>query len=832
MPFLDLENNMIGGTPGSAGPTSGIGANFGAAFDDQARNNSQFAAEATLEEVYGENQSRVSAMTGEALSAYTLPVYLAAARRVTGGAEPKREDVTPVFWSQWEDFQKREAQLAELKLAHPEVMTFADVLTEARKRAGDTETQADDLYERAGVGGKVAAFVGRMAGSFTWRDPMNLGTLGLGGFGRNFGLRVATEAGANSTVEAINQFYGVEEGRKLLGLRDANPWESIAAAGAGAAVLRGAAEGVGPAFRAAEARISPARARARVVADTINQGVDSPEFARAIATGRFSDADVLARLDGMPQTPTVRAARSAVEDDLDLRGSNPYGDGHEAAVLHERKLENAIRALNGDDLRSSTAIGRVIDMAGGARITVDDFDAMRGAEIERAARLEAPDAFRALDEADAKVRDLDARIAELSDAIREPSVGEAVSMVDPETGGRIRAIEDELEQPISAPRRKALEAELETVIANAPIAAAERVVNDTRIGPTKQIQFLENSRRAARRAYRSARRNVEAAMQRSAGRIEAQARLGGRLARQQMRDVAIAAETSGLRGMSIPQSLYPVREVMETMRRLVDEFDGKASDIARSIVERNARAPEGGGGAPVSQQHGPFGPMFTEYRHDAAGAIKRLSEEKNGEAIGALHHPDVGDIDLVWGQEGTGKSDGYGLAKIVRWHPEVLNDLQGILSGMKVRSRSTNRVRLESQDYEGAVRLAWDGQDKRWLLTAYQKDDVKGGGAPTTNMSAKFQADASPPDHPSDTIVDRIIENFHKSEIARTAGETVGNTGMDIGLDELVDGDLRIPIGVIGDDGRMVPQVMTVREILADMAEDQKLAEAMRVCSL
>ncbi len=661
MPFLNLENNMIGGVPGSAGPTSGIGENFSAAFDDQSRNNSQFAAEAALEEVYGENQSRASALTGDALSAYTLPVYLAAARRVTGGAEPKREDVTPVFWSQWEDFQKKEARLTELKRDHPEIMTFADVLTEARKRAGDTETRADDLYERAGAGGAVAAFVGRMAGSFTWRDPMNLGTLGLGGFGKNFALRVATEAGANSAIEAVNQFFGVEEGRKLLGLRDTNPWESIAAAGAGAAVLRGAAEGVGPAFRAAEARISPARARARVVADAINRGIDSPEFARAIATGRFSDADVLARLDGMPQTPTVRAARSAVEDDIDLKGSNPYGDGHEAAALHERKLEEAIRALNGDDLRSSTAIGRVIDTTEVPRITVDDFDAMRGAEIERAARLEAPDAFRALDEADARVRDLDAQIAELSDSIREPSVGEAVGMVDPETGGRIRAIEVELEQPITASRRRTLEAELETVVANAPIAEAERIVNDTRIGPKKQIQSLENSRRAARKTYRSARRNVEAAMQRSAGRIEAQARLSGRLARQQMRDVAIDAEKSGLRGMSVPQSLYPAREVMEAMRRLVDEFDGKAHDVVSSIVERNART---------------------------------------------------------------------------------------------------------------------------------------------------------------------------LGEAGDAAGETVGNTGMDIGLDELVDGDLRIPIGVIGDDGRMVPQVMTVREILADMAEDQKLAEAMRVCLL
>ena len=42
----------------------------------------------------------------------------------------------------------------------------------------------------------------------------------------------------------------------------------------------------------------------------------------------------------------------------------------------------------------------------------------------------------------------------------------------------------------------------------------------------------------------------------------------------------------------------------------------------------------------------------------------------------------ITDIDLVWGMEGTSKSDGYGLAKLVKYHPEVLVNLQEILSEM------------------------------------------------------------------------------------------------------------------------------------------------------
>ncbi|MBB4266288.1 PLxRFG domain-containing protein [Roseospira visakhapatnamensis] len=132
---------------------------------------------------------------------------------------------------------------------------------------------------------------------------------------------------------------------------------------------------------------------------------------------------------------------------------------------------------------------------------------------------------------------------------------------------------------------------------------------------------------------------------------------------------------------------------------------------------------------------GPFGPIFTEFRHDAKGAIARLIQEQSGEAVAALHHPEIGDIDLVWGKAGTGASDGYGLAKLVRFHPEVLDNLQGILSETKVVSRSPNRVRLASTHHMATVRLEWDGRAKTWLLTAYEK---RRSGAGTTTDTAEL----------------------------------------------------------------------------------------------
>lgn len=169
-------------------------------------------------------------------------------------------------------------------------------------------------------------------------------------------------------------------------------------------------------------------------------------------------------------------------------------------------------------------------------------------------------------------------------------------------------------------------------------------------------------------------------------------------------------------------------------------------------------------GPQFDQAHGPFGPVLSNYKGNAQGAIAKLMEMKSGEAIGALHHPDIGDIDLVWGEEGTGASDGYGVAKLAKYHPEVLNDLQGILSAMKVTTRNKNRVNLESADHRAAVRLTWDDQAKHWLLTAFQKKE--GGATSTTTDTAGLngEGDTARLSDASDSIVDQKLDQFYQDK--------------------------------------------------------------------
>ena len=138
---------------------------------------------------------------------------------------------------------------------------------------------------------------------------------------------------------------------------------------------------------------------------------------------------------------------------------------------------------------------------------------------------------------------------------------------------------------------------------------------------------------------------------------------------------------------------------------------------------------------------GAFGTIYEQFKGKAKEAVAWLMQKKEGEAVGALHHRDIGDIDLVWGKEGTGKSDGFGLAKLVKYHPEVVGNLQEILDSMEVKKRTKNRVQLESELHQASVRLTWDDTKKSWLLTAFEKKKEKKNSASNNSTDTVETAD-------------------------------------------------------------------------------------------
>ena len=196
----------------------------------------------------------------------------------------------------------------------------------------------------------------------------------------------------------------------------------------------------------------------------------------------------------------------------------------------------------------------------------------------------------------------------------------------------------------------------------------------------------------------------------------------------------------------------------------VPQADSGRRPQRRGPGERGPGDDEEGGGLQSRQpgEVGPHGPILRQFHHDAQGALAYLLREGTGDAIGALHHPGVGDFDLTADIA----------AKLRDEHPEVMDDLQGFISKLSVLSESTNRIILASEDRQqrAAVRLDYDGVAKRWLLSAYDKN-VKRPTRETTDASGTLTGEGTtaPSGRDTSTITPKEEEvnprpNFLKDE--------------------------------------------------------------------
>ncbi|HVW86456.1 MAG TPA: hypothetical protein VHB50_17340 [Bryobacteraceae bacterium] len=121
---------------------------------------------------------------------------------------------------------------------------------------------------------------------------------------------------------------------------------------------------------------------------------------------------------------------------------------------------------------------------------------------------------------------------------------------------------------------------------------------------------------------------------------------------------------------------------------------------------------------------GPHGPIAEHLQGTGPDAVEWLLQQRTGEVPGAIVHPEIGPIDVVWGKAGDpqkGFKGGYGLAHIEAKHPEIVDRLPEIIQEASVRSANGQHVILETADHKADVRLNWLGAPKKWLLTAYEK---------------------------------------------------------------------------------------------------------------
>ena len=130
-----------------------------------------------------------------------------------------------------------------------------------------------------------------------------------------------------------------------------------------------------------------------------------------------------------------------------------------------------------------------------------------------------------------------------------------------------------------------------------------------------------------------------------------------------------------------------------------------------------------------------FGTNYAEHYHSGETAIQKLIAEAKahkqsggqgeykGQVAGAFCRDDIGDITLAWGEKGTGKSDGWGLSKIVEYHPEVLDKLDKLIQDLPIVKETENRYKLDNGDFFISIRKDFGGQKQNWVLTALERDE-------------------------------------------------------------------------------------------------------------
>ena len=169
-------------------------------------------------------------------------------------------------------------------------------------------------------------------------------------------------------------------------------------------------------------------------------------------------------------------------------------------------------------------------------------------------------------------------------------------------------------------------------------------------------------------------------------------------------------------------------------------------DISRSYFERSLNI------NPIKE----FGTNYAEHYHSGESAIQKLLLERNGQVSGAFYRKELGDIDLFWGDSSKGlahilerrKQDfiekGFSEAEAEQKALEFVKSLPDIIENGVVEKR-INRAFIDTQDKRALIALDFNGVEKKWVITAYNKDDALSQAEPhstkhNTNTSSETRA--------------------------------------------------------------------------------------------
>lgn len=315
--------------------------------------------------------------------------------------------------------ERYDASVQRAREAGRDVMTAEELFRGVQQAAQTAESDLENTPTT--LAGDAAQLLGGMVASIDPRtDPFNTATLAVGSVGKSIATRVLSQVGAQGAIETINQITGVQENRRLLGLRHGF-WQgagTVATTALGAGGLQLIGEGAVAAGRHLGRRWfagpNDAPAPGERVDPTLEQPPEppaTPSPARLDPEGHQAEIAEAARQSAV-QAPYAHGLNAPQRVEVDLAAVTQQLDDWAGP----RPWELDARVV-GD-----TALGRVMSGSRTPEITMSTGDRY----VDTVARQIDPNLFRQFD----SLVDSKAEVKRSIDQIQDEAAEQAASELD------------------------------------------------------------------------------------------------------------------------------------------------------------------------------------------------------------------------------------------------------------------------------------------------------------------------------------------------------------------------------------------------------------------
>lgn len=226
------------------------------------------------------------------------------------------------------------------------------------------------------------------------------------------------------------------------------------------------------------------------------------------------------------------------------------------------------------------------------------------------------------------------------------------------------------------------------------------------------------------------------------------------------------------------------------------------------------------------------GPIIKGLEGDFKSAVTLLRKIETGQVNGALTHPDLGAINLIWGDRKSG------LAHILTKHSDDLANLdvfEAAFVAAKLQPESKGNVAVLSDGtYFFDVRKDWMGQPNSWLLTGFRATNLEKQSGKITARAARengLAGDRTITGIPTSDQALLALDRQTSENIPPTppkindAADSLGEDASFDLIDMIVD-----PDGSVGNVDN--PGTMTARDAAKVAARDDFMVERFRGCIL